>query len=47
MITLFGFIILYGILALVDIGLMAKHVKKGFDGIEATIKEESEVLITW
>ena len=47
LITLIGFIILYGILALIDIGLMAKHVRKGFDGLEATIKEESEVLITW
>jgi len=47
LISLIGFVVLYGILAFIDISLMVNFVKKGFDDVEGSVKEESEVLLTW
>lgn len=47
LVTLIGFVILYGILALIDVTLMVNYIKKGFVNVDESVEAESEVLITW
>lgn len=45
--SLIGFIVLYGILAVIDIYLSVKFIKHGFKGLDHMLKEESEVQNVW
>ncbi len=47
LVSLIGFVVLYGVLAVIDVSLMANFIKKGIKNVEQIIQEEDEVITTW